>query len=91
MVAFRALKNLNQVTAMNPVYHKETIPSKSVRDLDLTLFAVGTFFELGTGHGSAHNAMTRYTKRCSIPDRDAGREGDPEKCFCDSDSNQDIS
>ena len=75
----------------SPAYHNEIMPLKSVMDPDLPLWVIGTRIDIGTGHGSSHDAPNRYTKRCSIPDRDAGRECDPEICFCSIDSNQDIS
>jgi hypothetical protein len=84
-------KNHNQITAISPAYHNDTMPSKSVMDPDLLLLVIGTLIELGAGHGSSHDAVKRYTKRCSIPDRDAGRECNPEICFYNIDSNEVIS
>jgi hypothetical protein len=66
------------------------MPSKSVLHPDLPLFVVGTRIDIGTGQGISHDAPNRYTNRCSIPDRDAGRECDPEIYFSSIDPNQDI-
>jgi hypothetical protein len=74
-------KNHNQITAISPAYHNETMPSKSVLHPDLPLWVIGTLIELGAGLGSSHDAPNRYTNRCSIPDRDTGRECDPEIFF----------
>jgi hypothetical protein len=60
-------------------------------DPDFLLLVIGTRIDIGTGHGSSDDVVKRYTKRCSIPDRDAGRECDPEICFYNIDSNEVIS
>ena len=60
-------KNHNQITAISPAYHNDTMPSKSVMDPDLLLLVIGTRIDIGTGQGISHDAPNRYTNRCSIP------------------------
>ena len=66
------------------------MPLKSVVHKDLPLLVIGTLIDIGTRRGSSHDAINWYTKQCSISDRDAGREGDPEICFYPVESNQVI-